>query len=122
MRIDCFEIYLIFTSVIISAEMVFIGPQSFVVTWTTSNITLSHEGNSLGLYEPNSEVDGSERFVPLVDLTHDDEDTHSHMSDIPLQLPTSANASSNNSAMLTFSQAEGAARQNLPCQSSGKKQ
>ena len=36
-----------------------------------------------------------------------DEDTHSHMSDTPLQLPTSANVATNNSASVTFSQAEG---------------
>ena len=30
------------------------------------------------------------RFVPIVDLTHDDEDANSHMSDIALQLPASA--------------------------------
>ena len=35
------------------------------------------------------------RFVPMVDSTHDDDDTNSHMSDIPLQLPESANVSSN---------------------------
>ena len=45
------------------------------------------------------------RFVPIVDLTDDDGDTISHMSEIPLQLPTSANASSNNSALVTFAQA-----------------
>ena len=32
------------------------------------------------------------RFVPTVDLTHDDDDTHSRMSDIPLQLPASAHS------------------------------
>ena len=30
------------------------------------------------------------KFVPIVDLTHDEDDTISHMSDIPLQLPASA--------------------------------
>ena len=38
------------------------------------------------------------RFVPIVDLTHDDEDENSHMSDIPLQLPESAGVASQNSA------------------------
>ena len=32
------------------------------------------------------------RFVPIVDLTQDDEDRNSRMSDIPLQLPVSATA------------------------------
>ena len=45
------------------------------------------------------------RFVPTVDLMHDDGDTNSHMSDLPLQLPASANVSSNDSASVTFSQA-----------------
>ena len=30
------------------------------------------------------------RFLPKVDLAHDDDDTRSRMSDIPLQLPASA--------------------------------
>ena len=34
-------------------------------------------------YEPNSELDMARRFVPLVDLTHDDQDRNSHMSDDP---------------------------------------
>ena len=45
------------------------------------------------------------RCVPIVDLTHDDDDTNSHMSDIPLQLPASAHVPSKNSALVTFSQA-----------------
>ena len=49
----------------------------------------------------------SGRSGPLVDLTHDDKDVNSHMSDIPLQLPASANDSSNTSAWVTFSQADG---------------
>ena len=58
-------------------------------------MTIHHSNTG---YEPkdsintmNSEMDTSGRFVPLVDLTHDDDDTHSHVSDIPLQLPASAN-------------------------------
>ena len=38
------------------------------------------------------------RFVPIVDLTHDDEDENSHMSDIPLQLPEGEGVASKNSA------------------------
>ena len=54
----------------------------------------------------NSEMDMSgARFVPIGDLTHDDDDANSDMSDIPLQLPASANVWSNNSALVTFSQA-----------------
>ena len=65
-------------------------------------------------YEPNSEFDMVGRFVPAVDLTHGDEDTNSHMSHIPLQLPASAKASSNNSALVTSSEAEGDLMQNIP--------
>ena len=54
----------------------------------------------------NSETDTNEvRFSPFLDLTHDDDDTNSHMSDIPLQLPASSHFPSNNSALVTFSQA-----------------
>ena len=62
-------------------------------------------------YEPNSvntmnsEMDASGRFVPIVDLTRDDDDTTFHMSDIPLQLPAIVHFPSNNSAQVTFSQA-----------------
>ena len=42
-------------------------------------------------YEPNSEPNMDGRFTPIVDLTQDDDHTNSHMSDIPLQLPASAN-------------------------------
>ena len=42
----------------------------------------------------NSEMDMSGWFVPIVDVTNDDDDTNSHRSDIPLQLPASANVSS----------------------------
>ena len=49
-------------------------------------------------------MDMSGRFVPTVDLTRDSDGTHSHMSDIPLQLPASANAPSNNAALVTVSQ------------------
>ena len=54
------------------------------------------------------------KFVSIVDLTHDDEDTHSHMFDVPLQLPASANAASNYSALGTFSQVEGDLMRNDP--------
>ena len=43
-------------------------------------------------------------IAQVVDMTHDDDDANSHMSDIPLLLPASANISSNNSAVVTFSQ------------------
>ena len=45
-----------------------------------------HHANT-GYDEPNSEMDVSGRFVPIVDLSHDDDDTNSHLSDIALQLP-----------------------------------
>ena len=51
---------------------------------------------------------GAEDLFQIVDFTHDDDDTNSRMSDIPLQLPASANASSSsNAALVTFSQADG---------------
>ena len=53
--------------------------------------------------EPNSELD-MDGIVPTVDLTQEDEDRHSQMSDIPLQLSASANIASNNSALVTLSQ------------------
>ena len=57
-------------------------------------------------------MDKSGRFA-IVDLTHDDDDSNFHMSDIPLQLPASANVSSNNSALVTLSQAAGDLVQNV---------
>ena len=54
------------------------------------------------------------RFVPPVDVTHDDGDRKSHMSDIPLQLPASASVASNNYALVTFSQAEDDFMRNVP--------
>ena len=66
-------------------------------------IPQSHTG-----YEPNSEFDMAGRFVPIVELTHNDEDTNSLMSDVPLQLPASAH-----SAMVTFSQVEGDFMRNI---------
>ena len=45
-------------------------------------------------------MDMSGRFVPTVDLTRDSDGTHSHMSDITLQLLASANAPSNNAALV----------------------
>ena len=58
-------------------------------------------------YEPNSEFDMAGRFVPKVDVTHDDEDTKFSHADFPLQLPASANAAFENWALVTFSQVEG---------------
>ena len=53
------------------------------------------------------------RFAPLVDLTHDEEDTNILTCPIfCLQLPTSARFPSNNSALVTFSQAG----RRTPCQ------
>ena len=65
-------------------------------------------------YEPNGEIDMARSFAPKVDLTHDDEDGHSHMSGIPLQLPASANVASNKLALVTFSLAEGDFVRNVP--------
>ena len=72
-------------------------------------------------YEPNVSISTANgemntsgaRFVAMVDLTHDDDDTNSHMSNIPLELPASANMSSNSSALVTFSQAGSAFVQNV---------
>ena len=80
-------------------------------TWTSCN-PLAHILLRVGRndmpdtntgYEPDSELDMAGRFVPVVDLTHDDEDKYSHMSNIPLQLPASANVPSNNQASVTLS-------------------
>ena len=53
------------------------------------------------------------RYIPIVGLTHDDDDANSHMSDIPLQFPSSAHFPSNNSALVMFSQAGGDPVQNV---------
>ena len=53
-------------------------------------------------YEPNSVIDVTGRFFPIVDLTHIDEDANSHMSDIPLQLLVSSHFAFHNSALVTF--------------------
>ena len=50
----------------------------------------------------------------IVDLTQDDEDRSSHISDIPLQLPASANYASKNYALVTASQAESDLMRNAP--------
>ena len=42
-------------------------------------MTIHHSNTG---YEPNSEMDMSGRFVPIVELTHDDDDANSHMSPI----------------------------------------
>ena len=56
----------------------------------------------------NREIDTSgAKCVPIVDLTHDDDDSYSHMLDIPLQLPANACVSLSNFALVTFSQTEG---------------
>ena len=56
-------------------------------------------------YEPISEIDMAGSFSQ-VELTQDDGDRNSHVSDIPLQLPASANVSSDSYALVTFEQAE----------------
>ena len=56
----------------------------------------------------------SGRFDPMADLTPDNENANSQMSDIPLQLPANANVASNISALVTFSQAEGDPMWNVP--------
>ena len=80
-------------------------------TWTSCN-PLAHILLRVGRndmpdtntgYEPDSELDMAGRFVPVVDLTHDDEDKYSHMSDIPLQLPASANVPPDDQASVTLS-------------------
>ena len=70
----------------------------------SGSTTIQHSNTS---YEPNSGMEMSWKCVPKVDSTHDDDDTNSHMSAIPLQLPATANDSSNNSVLVTCSQAEG---------------
>ena len=56
---------------------------------------------------------GGARFVPMVDLTRDDDDTTSHVSDMPLQLAARAHFPSNSSAVVTFSLAGGDPVQNV---------
>ena len=56
-------------------------------------------------YEPISEIDMAGSFSQ-VELTQDDGDRNSNVSDIPLQLPASANVSSDSYALVTFEQAE----------------
>ena len=91
-------------------------------SWTSVTASLTHAFALIGgmyilqtkhRYEPNSQIDIAGKFVPMVDLTHYDEDTHSHVSDSPLHLPASANAPSSNSALVTFSQAEGDLMRNV---------
>ena len=48
-----------------------------------------------------------EGLGPWADLARGDEDGNSHLSDIPLQFPASAKFASDNSALVTLSQAEG---------------
>ena len=62
----------------------------------SGRMTINHSNTGS---EPNSEMDMSGRFVPLVDFTNEDDETNSHMSDIPLQLFASRNAACNNSAL-----------------------
>ena len=52
--------------------------------------------------EPNREHDMAGRFVPMVGFTQDDEGRNSHLSDIPLQLPSSATVAFDDSSSVTF--------------------
>ena len=52
-------------------------------------------------------------FVPTVDVTHDDDDALSHMSDVPLQRPASAHFPLNTSALATLSPARSDAVRNV---------
>ena len=54
------------------------------------------------------------RFVPTLDLTSEDDDTNSHMSDIPFQHSASAHVASDISGVVTFAQAEGNLMRNNP--------
>ena len=65
-------------------------------------------------HEPNSELDMAGWCVPVVDLTRDTDHTNSQMSDIPLQLPASANVAYNTSALVTLSEAEGDLTRDAP--------
>ena len=76
----------------------------------SGSATIHHSNTG---YQPDSEMDMSGRFVPMVDLTHDDDGTNVHMSEIPLQLPASAHASPYNSAVVTFPHAEGNLMRNV---------
>ena len=62
----------------------------------------------------HSDLDMAGRCVPMLDLTQEDEDGSSHMSDIQLQLPASAKVASNNYALVMLSQAEGDLMRNAP--------
>ena len=64
--------------------------------------------------EVNREIALAGRFVPIVDFLHMPTETHSHVSDIPSRLPASAHVSSNKSALVTFSHADGDLMRNVP--------
>ena len=53
--------------------------------------------------EPNNVLDMAGQFIPTTDVTHDDEDTNSHASDITLQRPAKASDASRDSLLVTFS-------------------
>ena len=46
----------------------------------SDRMTIHHSSTG---FERNSEIAMTGRFVPTVDVTRDDEDTSSHVSDIP---------------------------------------
>ena len=77
----------------------------------SGSMTVLHSNTG---YEPNSETDMSGRFVAIVDITHDDDEANSHMSDIPLQLLASAHVFIYQFCLVTFSQAEGDLMRNVP--------
>ena len=73
----------------------------------SGGMTIHHSNKGYETNTINREMDMSRSFFPKVDLTRDDDDANSHMSDIPLLLLASANDSSNKSALVTLSQAGG---------------
>ena len=91
-----------------------IDTETASTTWTSCDqpVQILLRGSNTG-DEPNGELDMAGWFVPIGDLTRDDEDRHSHMSDIPLRLPASAYFPSSNSALVTFSQPEGDPMRNV---------
>ena len=56
---------------------------------TLHRTSTSYEPSASNVPNANMDTIGA-RFVPMVDLTRDDDNANSHKSDMPLQLPASA--------------------------------
>ena len=96
-------------------DLTFLCPSlSHILDFTTfGGLTIPHTNTS---YKPNSnsEMDMCGKFLVTVVLTRDDDDTNSHVSDIPLSLPAIAHVASDNSALVTFSHADSNLMRHVP--------